>query len=203
MQHSKRSRATLEAMSRYPSLPLSLSANYEALADIDLSPKGSSWRDALKGVLASEQHQAFAAPPNDIDFAGLAANRLATQVSQQFTLASELVTILTGRFTDNPVVVNGTQSPAALLALDRAGFNELVAARERPQRRSFVHPQLGCTLSRCGCCQSDGPQHGRTPVIPRHQYGDRARSTGRACLGDARLHALRGALRPSDANRRH
>ena len=113
-------------MSRYPSLPLSLSADYEALADIDLSPKGSSWRDALKGALASQQHQAFAAPPNDIDFAGLAANRLATQVSQQFTLASELVTILTGRFTDNPVVVNGTQSPAALLALDRAGFNELV-----------------------------------------------------------------------------
>jgi hypothetical protein len=126
IQHSQRARASLDAMSHYPKLPLSLSANYVALADIDLSANGATWSSALKRLLASGQHQALAAPPNNIDFAGLEANRLATQVSQQFTLASGLLTTLTGHFTDTPVVVNGTQSPAALLALDRAGFNEIV-----------------------------------------------------------------------------
>jgi hypothetical protein len=126
IQHSQRARASLDAMSHYPKLPLSLSANYVALADIDLSANGATWSSALKRLLASGQHQAMAAPPNNIDFAGLEANRLATQVSQQFTLASGLLTTLTGHFTDTPVVVNGTQSPAALLALDRAGFNEIV-----------------------------------------------------------------------------
>ena len=94
--------------------------------DIELRSNGATWRSALRRLLASGQHQALAAPPNNIDFAGLEANRLATQVGQQFTLASGLLTTLTGHFTDTPVVVNSTQSPAALLALDRAGFNEIV-----------------------------------------------------------------------------
>jgi hypothetical protein len=126
MRHPAKTLAALDAMSHFPALALSLSTTYVALADVDLSPHITTWHSALKRVLASSQHQALAAPPNDIDFAGLEANQLATQVSQQFTLASDLLTALTGRFTDNPVIVNGTQSPAALLALDRAGFNEIV-----------------------------------------------------------------------------
>jgi hypothetical protein len=126
LTHSSRSRATLETMGRYPTLPLTLSTSYEALANIDLGTHESLWAKALNAVLASAQHRAVAAAPKAVDFAGLAANQLSTQVTQQFALSSQLLTAITGRYVDVPVVVSGTQSPAALLALDRAGYNEAV-----------------------------------------------------------------------------
>jgi hypothetical protein len=124
--HSKKSRATLDALGHYSSLPLTISANYEALADIDLSSHVALWRDALDGALQSAQHRAVASPPNNVDFAGLAANNLGTQVTQQFTLSSELLTAITGRYTDVPVIINGSHTATDLLALDKAGFNEVV-----------------------------------------------------------------------------
>ncbi|HWD97003.1 MAG TPA: hypothetical protein VG246_11335, partial [Acidimicrobiales bacterium] len=124
--HSKKSRGALDELAHYSALPLAVSANYEALADIDLSPHDTLWTDALSHALQSGVHRAVAAPPNDVDYAGLADNHLATQVSQQFTLSSDLLTALTGRYTDTPVIINGSHSPADLLALDRAGFNEVV-----------------------------------------------------------------------------
>ncbi len=126
LSDSARSRDTLDAMGHYPLLPLTLATNYEALADVDLGTQEPLWARALKAVLASPEHRAIAAAPKDVDFAGLAANHLSTQVTQQFALSSELLTAITGRYTDTPVVVSGTQSPAALLALERAGFNQVV-----------------------------------------------------------------------------
>jgi hypothetical protein len=124
--HAKKSRATLDALGHYSSLPLTISANYEALATIDLGSHATLWQAALDRSLQSAEHRAIAAPPNNVDFAGLAENHLATQVTQQFTLSSELLTALTGRYTDDPVIVNGSHTSADLLALDKAGFNEVV-----------------------------------------------------------------------------
>ncbi len=98
----------------------------EALATIDLSSHATIWSAALDSALHSPEHRAATAPPNNVDFAGLAANHLATQVTQQFTLSSDLLTAVTGRYTDAPVILNGPRSSADLLALDRAGFNEVV-----------------------------------------------------------------------------
>ncbi|MGA7834551.1 MAG: hypothetical protein WCA31_05035 [Acidimicrobiales bacterium] len=123
---SSRTRATLSTLGHFASLPFTLSANYEALGDIDLSPHESLWAKSLDAVLASAKHRAVAAAPKDVDFAGLAANHFSTQVAQQFTLSTELLTAITGRYTDTPVLVSGSQSPSSLLALDRAGFNEVV-----------------------------------------------------------------------------
>jgi len=36
------------------------------------------------------------APPSDVDFAGLAANHLTTQVGEQMTLSSDLFAAMTG-----------------------------------------------------------------------------------------------------------
>jgi hypothetical protein len=124
--HSEKSRATLDSLGHYSSLPLTISANYEALANIDLSSHATLWQESLDRTLQSAEHRAVAAPPNNVDFAGLAANHLGTQVTQQFTLSSELITALTGRYTDDPVIINGSHTSADLLALDTAGFNEAV-----------------------------------------------------------------------------
>jgi hypothetical protein len=124
--HSKKARATLDALGNYSSLPLAISANYEALASIDLGSHTTLWQSSLDRALQSAEHRAVTAPPNNVDFAGLAANGLSTQVTQQFTLSSELLTALTGHYTDDPVIINGSHTSADLLALDKAGFNEVV-----------------------------------------------------------------------------
>lgn len=121
-----KSREALDTIGSFSSLPLTLSVNYEALARIDLGDTTPAWRSALDRVLASSTHQAIASAPKDVDFAGLAENHLATQVTEQFTLSSELLTTLTRHYADVPVVINGAQSSASLLALDHAGFNEVV-----------------------------------------------------------------------------
>jgi hypothetical protein len=126
LSHPKRSLGTLDTLGHYSSLPLTLSANYEALADIALSARDTTWPKPLDRALQSSEHSVVAAPPNDVDYAGLAANHLATQVSQQFTLTSGLLTAITGHDTDVPVVINGPHSAADLLALETAGFNEVV-----------------------------------------------------------------------------
>jgi hypothetical protein len=124
--HAKKTRATLNELGHYSSLPVTVSASYEALANIEYSPHNTIWRGALDAALQSANHRVVAAPPNNVDYAGLAANGLSTQVSQQFTLSSELLTAITGRYVDVPVVINGAHSSADLLALDKAGFNEVV-----------------------------------------------------------------------------
>ena len=126
LSHAAEVRATLDALSHFSSLPFTLSVNYEALGGIELGSHTSSWRESLTRALASSEHQVVAAAPNDIDFAGLASSQLSTQVTQQFVLSSDLLTALTGRYTDDPIVVNGPQSSTGLLAIDKAGFNEVV-----------------------------------------------------------------------------
>jgi hypothetical protein len=127
LTHPKRSLDVLNTIGHFAASPLTLSANYEALAAMELSPtQSTSWRTALVKALASPLHRVVAAPPGAIDFAGLVANGLTTQVPQQLTLSENLLTSLTGRYVDGPVLLSGTQSPASLLALAGAGVSDVV-----------------------------------------------------------------------------
>ncbi len=127
LAHPKRSLGVLNTIGHFAAAPLTLSADYEALSAMELSPtQSSNWRAALERAVASPLHRVVAAPPRAIDFAGLVANGLTTQVPQQLTLSGNLLTSLTGRYADGPVLLSGSQSPASLLALAGAGVSDVV-----------------------------------------------------------------------------
>ncbi|MGH3732840.1 MAG: hypothetical protein ACRDVC_05605 [Acidimicrobiales bacterium] len=127
LHHPDRSIHVLNTLAHYPKSPLTVSTDYPALAAIQLNAtRGPAWVSALERALDSPLHRAIDAPPSNADFAGLAAHHLATQVGEQLTLSSQLLTTMTGHYVDDPVLLSGAQSSQSLLALDRSGFNEVV-----------------------------------------------------------------------------
>jgi hypothetical protein len=127
LQHPKRSINVLDAFAQFSTLPVTLSANYGVLAAIQLdATRGPKWVSALERALTSSEHRVIDAPPSGVDFAGLAANHLSTQVGEQMTLSSTLFATMTGHYVDDPVLLSGAQSPQSLSALNRSGFNEVV-----------------------------------------------------------------------------
>jgi hypothetical protein len=127
LQHPIRSLAVLSTLGHFASSPVTVSADYETLAALDLDQGTlTSWRTALDAALASPLHRAVDAPPSSIDFAGLAEHGLTTQVPQQLSLSANLLERLTGRYVDGPVLLSGAQSSSGLLALSRAGASDVV-----------------------------------------------------------------------------
>ena len=109
-------------------LPVSLGIDYRTLASAldSTTATGTAWRTAFTRALANPLHRAVAAPPSSIDFGGLAANGLTTQVALQLTLTSNLLTELNGRFVDSPLVLSGSPSLASLSALAGVGVRDVV-----------------------------------------------------------------------------
>ncbi|HSN02748.1 MAG TPA: hypothetical protein VLS91_04620 [Acidimicrobiales bacterium] len=109
-------------------LPVSLGVDYRTLASalISTTATGAAWRQAFSRALTNPLHRVVAAPPSSIDFGGLAANGLTTQVALQLTLTSNLLTELNGRFVDPPLVVSGNPSLASLSALSSIGVRDVV-----------------------------------------------------------------------------
>jgi hypothetical protein len=127
LRHPKRSMKVLDTLASFASSAITLSADYDVLADIQLSAtKGPAWVSAIERELNSPLHRVIDAPPSGVDFAGLAKNHLSTQVAEQLTLSSGLVSAMTGHYVDDPVLLSGSQSPQSLAALDRSGFNEVI-----------------------------------------------------------------------------
>ena len=127
LQHPKRSMNVLDSFAQFSTLPLTLSTNYGVLAAIQLDAvRGPKWVSALERALTSSQHRVIDAPASDVDFAGLAANHLTTQVGEQMSLSSDLFAAMTGHYVDDPVLLSGAQSPESLSALDRSGFHDVV-----------------------------------------------------------------------------
>jgi len=127
LNHPKRSVGVLDTISHLSTTPLTLSADYQLLSVLEgAKSSDTSLRLALTKALNSPLHRVVDAPPSNIDFAGLVANGLTTQVPQQLTLTENLLTSLTGRYVDGPVVVSGPTSPASLSALAGAGINNVV-----------------------------------------------------------------------------
>lgn len=132
-----RTAAVLTAISRRPSLPLTISANYQTLASAyDAGARGATWRAALNHAVASPLHRIVDAPPKQIDFAGLAANGLGAEVKNQLNLAGQLVGAITGRYLDAPVLLQGEPSAATIAALATAGVSDVVL----PENRLTVEP---------------------------------------------------------------
>ena len=109
-------------------LPISLGVDYRTLASAltSTSATGAAWRSAFTHALDNPLHRVVAAPPSSIDFGGLAANGLTTQVALQLTLTSNLLTELNGRFVDSPLVLSGSPSLASLSALAGIGVRNVV-----------------------------------------------------------------------------
>jgi len=127
LRNPKRSINVLNTLGTFSSLPLTLSADYETLAAMQASPtESTAWHAALAKAVSSPLHHVVDAPPGNIDFAGLAANQLTTQVPQQLSLSANLLRTLTGRYVDGSVLLSGAQSPASLLALAGAGVRDVV-----------------------------------------------------------------------------
>jgi hypothetical protein len=127
LRHPTRSLDVLHTIAHYSSSAITLGADYRTLADIDLTHAiEPAWVSALDKALESPAHRAIDAPPSSIDFVGLAANHLASQIGEQLTLSQKILTALTGRYVDDPVLVSGPQSPAGLLALARLGIGHVV-----------------------------------------------------------------------------
>jgi hypothetical protein len=129
LQHSGRAIAVLHAIAHYHLVPLTISADYRTLSRV-LSASTSSesvrWDTALSAALASPRHRAVAAPPGNIDFGGLVANGLSTQVAQQLALSSAFLHEITRRFDDDPVLLSGKPSLSSLDALAGAGVSDVV-----------------------------------------------------------------------------
>ena len=109
-------------------LPISFGVDYRTLASAltSTSAAGAAWRSAFTHALANPLHRVVAAPPSSIDFGGLSANGLRTQVALQLTLTSNLLTQLNGRFVDSPLVLSGSPSLASLSALSGVGVRDVV-----------------------------------------------------------------------------
>jgi hypothetical protein len=129
LQHSDRAVAVLDAIARSRLVPITIGADYRTLSRVTPFTKTSlsvKWDVALSKVLSSPLHRAVSAPPGNIDFAGLVANGLSTQVAQQLALTSTFLHTITGRSTDTPVLLAGKPTLSGLDALAGAGASEVV-----------------------------------------------------------------------------
>lgn len=124
---AKRSIAVLHLLANHPSSAISLSADYRTLDT--LAQPGSQntlFRAALRTAFVSPLHEAVNAPPANIDFGGLAVHGFGAEVRHQLSLSATLLTSLTSRTVDSPVLLNGTPSLQSLRALQRAGVRDVV-----------------------------------------------------------------------------
>lgn len=127
LAHPNAALGALHAIAKLDATPLTLSANYKALAPLDLDPStAATWKGALTDALASSDHEALAAAPSSTDFAGLVDHGLATQVALQFSLSASLLHDLTGRFVAAPVLVSGRVTSYALRDLAKEGSDDVV-----------------------------------------------------------------------------
>jgi hypothetical protein len=129
LQNPGRTVAVLDAIARDRALPVTLSADYRTLArlmPLAKTPSGELMDVALVKALASPLHRAIAAPPGNIDFGGLVANGLTTQVAQQLALSADFLRKITGRYVDAQVLLSGRPSLSSLDALAGAGVRDVI-----------------------------------------------------------------------------
>ena len=118
--------ALLQVLANYPSTPITLATNYQALEQISIAPRAVS--DALHFAVDSLMHRVISTPSTQIDFGQLSANGLDSQVQQQLNLTNEFLYTATGRNLDAPLYLRGVTSVASLAALAKAGVQDAVIA---------------------------------------------------------------------------
>ena len=128
LHHTVASGRVLKAIAHLSSFPLTMSADYRTLAGAETltSTAGVAWRNELDKALTSPLHRAAAAPPSNIDLAGLSQHGFDTQVSQQISLSTQLLQKVTGRYADGTVILSGSPTLHTIQALARAHVGELI-----------------------------------------------------------------------------
>jgi hypothetical protein len=129
LRRSARAIAVLNTIGHNRSLPITITADYRTLSQVLPYTKtalNQQWDSALTKALASPLHRIIVAPPSNIDFAGLVANGLDTQVAQQLSLSAVLLQKITGRYVDSQVLLSGRPSLNGLRALAGAGVRDVV-----------------------------------------------------------------------------
>ena len=126
IDHPKRTQSNLTALARLGSSPVALALDYRLLNKVIDASADTAYRSALNAALASPLHRAVNAPPGFIDFGGLAAHQLQSEVHYQLSFTHDLLATLTGRPLDGQVVIEGRPSLASLRALNAAGVTQVV-----------------------------------------------------------------------------
>ena len=124
LHRTSRAIAVLDTIANDRSIPITLSADYRTLArlmPVATTPSSEQMDAALVRALASPLHRVVVAPPGNIDFGGLVANGLTTQVAQQLSLTATFLKTITGHFVDPQVLLSGRPSLSSLDALAGAG----------------------------------------------------------------------------------
>ena len=115
---------SLSADAKFPRMPITIGANYPTLTNVSVvAPKILS---EFKSAVQSPVHSIISAPPGNIDFAGLVANGLTSQASNQLDYTKSLVQNATGRYIETPVLLTTTPSIATLDALAGIGVKNVV-----------------------------------------------------------------------------
>jgi hypothetical protein len=129
LRHSARAIAVMNTIARNRSLPITMTADYRTLSQVLPYTKAAlnqQWDAALSKALTSPLHRVVVAPPSNIDFGGLVANGLHTQVAQQLSLSAVLLRKITGRYVDSQVLLSGRPSLSGLRALAAAGVRDVI-----------------------------------------------------------------------------
>jgi hypothetical protein len=129
LRHSARAIAVMNTIARNRLLPISITADYRTLSQVlpyTKAPLNQQWDAALTKALVSPLHRVVVAPPGNIDFGGLVANGLNTQVAQQLSLSAVLLRKITGRYVDSQVLLSGRPSLSGLRALSNAGVRDVI-----------------------------------------------------------------------------
>jgi hypothetical protein len=119
---------SLKAIAEHPTFPLTLTADYRTLGTIEAATSGpaATLKTVLNEALASPLHRVIAAPPADIDFAGLVRHGLPSQVSQQLSLSNQVLQAVTGRYVDGTVLLSGSPTLAAVKTLVKAHVSDII-----------------------------------------------------------------------------
>jgi hypothetical protein len=129
LHRTSRAIAVLNTIAGNPVVPITLSADYRTLArlmPIAKTPSSEQMDAALVKALASPRHRVLVAPPGNIDFGGLVANGLTTQVAQQLSLTAAFLKTITGHVADGQVLLSGRPSLSSLDALAGAGVRDVI-----------------------------------------------------------------------------
>ena len=120
--------ASLDALSQR-NVPSALSLSYRDVVGV-ATQKGSvasQWRRSVSTYLASARHSFVSTGLATTDYAGIESIGLLNDVTRQFTLTTDLLTQITGRVVNSPVVMtSGGVTPRSLNTLSQAGINKVI-----------------------------------------------------------------------------
>ena len=122
----KRTASNLAALAHLGLTPVTLAVDYRALNDIIDAGTTTPYRSALSAALSTPLHRAIDAPLGSVDFGGLRAHQLESEVRFQLSFPGGLLSTLTGHSLDAQAVISDRPSLTSLRALNAAGVKDVI-----------------------------------------------------------------------------